>query len=493
MTGSCRRTHERRAPRTRAAPFRCRLVVMAKAPVAGLVKTRLAREMGVATATRFARHATAALLGASPPSCAGTRRSRSRPIAARRWRCGRAGIARVPQGPRRPRRAHAAHHGPHGAGPGRDHRHGRARHTRQRTSARRFACWAGTMPCSARPTDGGYWLVGLRGGRACSRPFGAVRWSTPACAGGHARQSERQFGRASGRHCQTLTTRRISPAAPPASGAASPGRAHELRAAAQFISRQHRDRRCILIPGPCAGYKDHGAHIAAVHAPTVVGGRPSRRGEGRLDLAAQFYRHLTEHYAYTRKPPRRAMAWAASARRNPRSGTRTARHMRTARCGRPTQTCRATPRRRPVAPRDHYRTGRALARLVSAAGLACCGCGLVAPAVYGGLVHFALGTFFPPSDCRKSWPARRAYGRHGTAHRVLRPDAPRRCSIRPTRRASWWRWSAPRWVRLSHYGSVRACAARRASLTTQPLRRCSSRRGMISTKLQGRWRLSSCH
>jgi len=27
----------------------------------------------------------------------------------------------------------------------------------------------------------------------------------------------------------------------------------------------------------------------------------------------------------------------------------------------------------------------------------------------------------------------------------------------------------------------------------QPLRRCSSRRGMISTKLQGRWRLSSCH
>ena len=44
------------------APFRCRLVVMAKLPVAGGVKTRLAREIGVAGATRFARHAVAALL-----------------------------------------------------------------------------------------------------------------------------------------------------------------------------------------------------------------------------------------------------------------------------------------------------------------------------------------------------------------------------------------------------------------------------------------------
>ena len=35
---------------------------MAKAPVAGRVKTRLARELGVATAARFARHAAAALL-----------------------------------------------------------------------------------------------------------------------------------------------------------------------------------------------------------------------------------------------------------------------------------------------------------------------------------------------------------------------------------------------------------------------------------------------
>src|SRR5262245_41938938 len=52
----------RKAPRHRAAPFRWRLVVMAKAPVAGHVKTRLAEELGVATAVRFARHSLASLL-----------------------------------------------------------------------------------------------------------------------------------------------------------------------------------------------------------------------------------------------------------------------------------------------------------------------------------------------------------------------------------------------------------------------------------------------
>ena len=39
----------------RAAPFACRLVIMAKVPVAGRVKTRLAREIGVVGATMFYR------------------------------------------------------------------------------------------------------------------------------------------------------------------------------------------------------------------------------------------------------------------------------------------------------------------------------------------------------------------------------------------------------------------------------------------------------
>jgi rSAM/selenodomain-associated transferase 1 len=41
----------------RAAPFACRLVIMAKVPIAGRVKTRLAREVGVVSATMFYRHA----------------------------------------------------------------------------------------------------------------------------------------------------------------------------------------------------------------------------------------------------------------------------------------------------------------------------------------------------------------------------------------------------------------------------------------------------
>lgn len=40
-----------------AAPFACRLVIMAKVPIAGRVKTRLARETGVVRATMFYRHA----------------------------------------------------------------------------------------------------------------------------------------------------------------------------------------------------------------------------------------------------------------------------------------------------------------------------------------------------------------------------------------------------------------------------------------------------
>lgn len=46
-----------RALRKCAAPFACRLVIMAKLPVAGRVKTRLAREIGTTGATRFYRTA----------------------------------------------------------------------------------------------------------------------------------------------------------------------------------------------------------------------------------------------------------------------------------------------------------------------------------------------------------------------------------------------------------------------------------------------------
>ncbi len=50
---------DNRASRKLAAPFACHLVIMAKEPVAGRVKSRLARVLGVGEATRFYR-ATAA-------------------------------------------------------------------------------------------------------------------------------------------------------------------------------------------------------------------------------------------------------------------------------------------------------------------------------------------------------------------------------------------------------------------------------------------------
>ena len=57
------------ASRKSAAPFACRLVIMARLPVAGRVKTRLAREIGTAQATRFYRatsRAVIARLGQQP-------------------------------------------------------------------------------------------------------------------------------------------------------------------------------------------------------------------------------------------------------------------------------------------------------------------------------------------------------------------------------------------------------------------------------------------
>lgn len=52
-----RRYANHEAPPKRVAPFARRLVIMAKVPVAGRVKTRLAREIGVVAATMFYRHA----------------------------------------------------------------------------------------------------------------------------------------------------------------------------------------------------------------------------------------------------------------------------------------------------------------------------------------------------------------------------------------------------------------------------------------------------
>jgi glycosyltransferase A (GT-A) superfamily protein (DUF2064 family) len=53
---------KRKASRKPAAPFRCRLVIMGRVPVAGRVKTRLARGIGVSEAVRFYRSASGVVM-----------------------------------------------------------------------------------------------------------------------------------------------------------------------------------------------------------------------------------------------------------------------------------------------------------------------------------------------------------------------------------------------------------------------------------------------
>lgn len=166
------------ASRQRAAPFRCRLVVMAKVPVAGRVKTRLAREVGTSRAVGFARMAGAALLGrvardarwetwlAIAPDCG--IHSRVWPQSVPRMAQGRGDL-----GSRMQRIFAVLPPGPvvivgtdiPGIRPG--------------MIARAFALLGAADAVFGPARDGGYWLVGLRRRPRMLRPFGAVRWSSP--------------------------------------------------------------------------------------------------------------------------------------------------------------------------------------------------------------------------------------------------------------------------------------------------------------------------
>jgi hypothetical protein len=92
--------------------------------------------------------------------------------------------------------------------------------------------------------------------------------------------------------------------------------------------------------------------------------------EGKLDLAMQFYRHLTDHYAHTgeaaearngigRIGATQSQIWHMNGQAHAHDGPRS---------GEVKPFPARAPRRRPVASKDHYRTGRALAALISAFG-----------------------------------------------------------------------------------------------------------------------------
>lgn len=151
---------------------------MAKVPVAGLVKTRLTRELGVATATRFARHATATLLARMAGYSGWQTILAVAPDPAMAWRQWPRGIACIPQG-----------HGDLGtrmqrvmdrgvAGPvviiGTDVPDIRVAHVREA-----FRLLGRYDAVLGPATDGGYWLVGLRRRPHVPRIFAGVRWSGP--------------------------------------------------------------------------------------------------------------------------------------------------------------------------------------------------------------------------------------------------------------------------------------------------------------------------
>jgi rSAM/selenodomain-associated transferase 1 len=171
-----RQCRVRKAPRRCAAPFRWWLVVMAKAPMAGRVKTRLGRELGVGTAVRFARHSLASLvqrtaidgrwsttLAVTPDAEASRLWPRGVPLI---------GQGRGDLGARMQRLFDRAPPGPVVI-VGTDIPGVRCAHIA--AAFRRLGRHDAVL---GPATDGGYWLIGLRRRPRVLRPFRGVRWST---------------------------------------------------------------------------------------------------------------------------------------------------------------------------------------------------------------------------------------------------------------------------------------------------------------------------
>jgi len=150
---------------------------MAKAPAAGAVKTRLARAVGVANATRFARHATAALLQRLAPDPRWQTILAVTPDVAVSSRCWPRGVIRVRQGNgdlgcRMQRIMDMLPPGPV-AIIGTDVPSVTPAHIAP--AFRRLGHYQAVF---GRALDGGYWLVGMRRRPRVLQGFANVRWSS---------------------------------------------------------------------------------------------------------------------------------------------------------------------------------------------------------------------------------------------------------------------------------------------------------------------------
>lgn len=166
-----------RASRNGAAPFARRLVVMVKEPVAGRVKTRLARDIGIVAATFFYRHTVMAVLRrVVDPRCweSYLAVAPSTAVASRSWQTSAPRLAQT-RGDLGQRMHHIMSVLPPGPTiiigtdiPG----------IQQRHIAQAFARLRGSDAVFGPAEDGGYWLVGLTRRPRLVRVFDNVRWST---------------------------------------------------------------------------------------------------------------------------------------------------------------------------------------------------------------------------------------------------------------------------------------------------------------------------
>jgi len=157
--------------------FAPRLVVMVKEPVAGRVKTRLARDIGVGGALRFYRHAAATLLARAGADRRWRMLLAVSPDRARSSRAWPPGVGRVAQGGgdlgQRMQRVFDMG----GRGPvvivGTDIPGISATHV-----AAAFRALRDNDAVIGPAGDGGYWLIGLRRRPNVPRIFDRVRWSS---------------------------------------------------------------------------------------------------------------------------------------------------------------------------------------------------------------------------------------------------------------------------------------------------------------------------
>jgi rSAM/selenodomain-associated transferase 1 len=170
------------APRSRATPFRCRLIVMAKAPVAGRVKTRLAREAGLGAAMRFARHGVTLLVQGVGVDARWSTSLAVLPDTAAFSRAWPRGVPLMPQGggdlgQRMQRLMDCAPPGPVVI-IGTDIPDIARVHI-----AAAFRLLGRHDAVLGPAEDGGYWLVGMRRRPRVLRPFRSVRWSSAHALG----------------------------------------------------------------------------------------------------------------------------------------------------------------------------------------------------------------------------------------------------------------------------------------------------------------------